>query len=217
MKKLVILILIGVIIASCVSNHNDGKAVYDAIHKNNITALKKLITQRNINSAVYKDDAPLVIAAKAGKIKVVKFLLDNGADVNKKNKYSKSVLFYPFRKKLLDIPKLLISCGANVNIRDNYNATPLMSACSILKKGEPAFTYHPYIEFLVKNGAKLDAKNMAGETALFYAIRAGRIENVRLLLALGARKNARNNRGLTPVMCAENIMIGYQRAAAAFR
>ena len=58
---------------SCASNQNNGKTIHYAIIKNDIPALKKLITQGNINSAVYKDDTPLIIASRAGKIKVIKF------------------------------------------------------------------------------------------------------------------------------------------------
>jgi ankyrin repeat protein len=62
-------------IASCTSGPDNSKAISDAI---------------------YKNDTPLIIAAKAGKIRAVKFLLDNGADVNKRNRYGKSVIYYPY-------------------------------------------------------------------------------------------------------------------------
>jgi ankyrin repeat protein len=121
------------------------------------------------------------------------------------------------KKEHLYIPKLLIRHGANVNARDNYLATPLTSLCSILKKGELADAYHPYIKLLIENVAKLDLKDAAGETALFYAIRAGRIENIRILLKLGAKKDMKNNKGITPIMSAGKLRFNYSNAVKAFK
>jgi ankyrin repeat protein len=59
----------------------------------------------------------------------VKFLLDSGADVNIYNKKSKwTPLMYSIQRKHFNITELLLQRGADVNLRDIDNHSPLMLA-----------------------------------------------------------------------------------------
>ena len=63
----------------------------------------------------------------------------------------------------LELAKMLIDRGANVNAVDKLGMTPLLWAASS-DFGEPAM-----VELLLKAGAKSDAKNRDGRTALELA------------------------------------------------
>jgi predicted nucleic acid-binding OB-fold protein len=79
------------------------------------------------------DDAgeQLLAAARKGDVAVVKDLLDKGANVNSKNRYGSTPLFFACDRGHLEVVKLLLDRGADMNARDTfYNASPLTWAMS---------------------------------------------------------------------------------------
>lgn len=73
----------------------------------------------------------LLAATRKGDIAQVKVLLDKGAAVNAKTRYNQTPLFFACDRGYLEIAKLLIERGADVDAKDNfYNATPLTWAMS---------------------------------------------------------------------------------------
>jgi ankyrin repeat protein len=82
-----------------------------------------------------------------------------------------------------------------VNLRNNDKETPLMVACTTgcVKT----------VKLLVEAGAKINAFNKFGDTALHIACGAKRNEDIiRYLLVKGARINKRNFLGRTPLIVA---------------
>ncbi len=68
----------------------------------------------------------LLAATRKGDIAVVKQLLDKGADVNSKNRYGSTPLFFACDRGHFEIAKLLIDKGADMNVKDTfYNASAL--------------------------------------------------------------------------------------------
>ena len=59
------------------------------------------------------------------KYDVVKFLIDQGYDVNTKNKYGKTPIFYACDIGSFSIIRLLVDSGAIVRIKDNFNNEPI--------------------------------------------------------------------------------------------
>jgi len=134
----------------------------------------------------------------------------------------------------IEIVKLLLDKGANVNAKDKRDGTALMIACvkgyqTIVEllldnkgadvnaknnKGDNAlmFTsmtgYQTIVELLLDKGADVNVTNQAGETALIAASKEGNIEIVKLLLNRYANVDAKDKDGLTALMFAS--MTGYQ-------
>lgn len=82
----------------------------------------------------------------------------------------------------------LLDRGADVNAKDRWGNTRLMSA---------SFGGHTeLVRFLLQKGADINAKTKDGSTALSHAASKGHLGTVQLLLEKGA--NVRNEDGLAP-------------------
>jgi ankyrin repeat protein len=91
-------------------------------------------------------------AARRGDAAAVSKLLDEGVDVNSKYRYGATALSYAADHGRLDVVKVLLARGADVNVKDTfYGATPLTWASS------PAQTHRPehveIVRLLLKAGA----------------------------------------------------------------
>lgn len=98
-------------------------------------------------------------------------------------------------KGQLDIVKVLVDKGADVNARNNeYGLTPLIYAAS---KG-----HLDVVKFLVDKGADVNAREENGLTPLIMAAGLDQIDIVKILVDKGADVNAKDNKGRTPLMFA---------------
>ena len=58
------------------------------------------------------------------------------------------------------------------------------------------------VKFLIQIGAKIDERDMLGNTALMAAARCGHLQIVKLLLGHGAEVDSKNDNGMTPLIAA---------------
>jgi hypothetical protein len=107
---------------------------------------------------------------------VVGLLLDNGADPNLAKNDGKTPLIANSRD--LDITKMLIAHGANVNAREKNGFTALMNAGTV-----------ELTRFLLQHGADPFAKTDRGETALDWAKQMNHKDKAALLEAAMLGKN----------------------------
>jgi ankyrin repeat protein len=122
-------------------------------------------------------------AVKEGLLELVKFLVENGADVNAKYKDNNTALLLACKKSHFDIVKYLVENGAAVNANDSRSSTPLILAS---KNGN-----FEIVKFLVENGADVNAKYKADHTALVLASKNSHFEIVKFLIENGADLNAK--------------------------
>ena len=127
-------------------------------------------------------------AVDKGNIEGVKTQLASGADVNVHGSVG-----FPLNRAALfghkSIIELLISKGADVNVKDPQGGTPLHSV---------AFDGHKKMaELLIEKGADLNVRNGWKATPLDEAIAGSKIDLVELLIQKGADINIANNFGST--------------------
>jgi cytohesin len=167
------------------------------------------------------------LAAWRGDLTGVGRFLDQGADVNiQDSQFNWTPLYWASFSGQRDVAEFLISKGADVNARDEWNDVPLHYAAVhghreltklLLTKGAevnarttdgktPLYDavragHRGVAELLIAGGADVNAKYTAanGMTALHRAVRGGYREVIELLIAKGANVNAKDENGQTPL------------------
>jgi ankyrin repeat protein len=118
-----------------------------------------------------------------GQTEIVKFLLENGADMEWKDEGNNATaLVFGAREGHLEVVKLLLEKGANIESMDRYGRTALSWAA---KNG-----HEQIAEQLLKTGAMIESRDKDGATPLILAVQASKVEVVRLLLGRGADTEA---------------------------
>ena len=126
--------------------------------------------------------------------RLLRLLLDAGADVNKSSYNGNTPLFIAVQENNITFVKLIIDAGANVNEINKGKATPLTIA---VQKG-----YTECFESLLAAGADLNMKDSKGRTALMAFASVGNNDAVKLLLREGADVNITDLNGQTALTCA---------------
>jgi len=141
----------------------------------------------------------LAAAVDGGNLGVLKFMLDNGADVNGLYKNGETALHHAAEQAKTEFVKMLIEYGADVEIRGGRwdSHTPLYAAingCVFAQKTR----YKDYVEtakVLLEAGADVDTKGEGPHTPLLKLCRSlegtpfGNSELLKLLIEYGADVN----------------------------
>ena len=155
----------------------------------------------------------LMWAAMEGRLQVVEFLVEHGADVNARTENGTTALIAAAGKGQLQVVEFLVEHGADINARTDEGQTSLAAAISGGRSASVRFL--SLVRFLVNIGADIIAED--GETALMQAAREGDLAVMRLLVDRGADVNARTDRGWTALMsAASGELVGYKEAAVRF-
>lgn len=158
------------------------------------TALHKIIFQER----KMVEGKELLIPVK-DKIKIIQMLLDNGADINKKNNYGETPLALAVARGNENIIKFLIFKEANTDIKDNKGNNLIHIAAQsgnleILKLVLKLF------ENNIKE--KINKKNASGKTPLILAAENGYKNIIVFLLEKGSDPNIQDNKGNTSFLAA---------------
>lgn len=175
----------------------DPHAVFDLIKNGDEPTLTKCLeddptlANREIFNA-----SPLHLAIVFMRIGMVKILIAHKADLNyvyiSPDKKRHPLLFSALTHPLFhqgQLTMMLIEAGANVNITDHNNDTPLHLA------KEPSV-----IKILIERGANINAINLKGQTPLHcLAISDYNNKGLEVLLKAKANPNLKDNKGDTPL------------------
>jgi ankyrin repeat protein len=76
----------------------------------------------NVKSKYYK--TPLFNAVNSGNLATVKYLIEQGTDINAKDYKNETPLFHAVKNGNLKVIKYLLEHGADINIKNHENKTP---------------------------------------------------------------------------------------------
>lgn len=139
-------------------------------------------------------EAPLADAVENKNAPVVRWLLEQKANVDAPQADGMTALHWAAYHDDLSTVKQLIAAGADAKATNRYGVTPLSLACT---NGNTAI-----VESLLDACADANAALPGGETILMTASRTGRLGPVRALLARGSQIDARDTKGQTALMWA---------------
>lgn len=213
-------LMIALLAAGLVSAQKGNSLLDQGFWKKNpdVATVKAEIEKGNdpsaLNSSAF-DPTTLAINNGAA-IDVVKFLIDQkGNDVKKQTHDARTYLHWAAGKGNLELVEYLISKGADINIEDSHDATPLVYAAqggqtnvtlfeSFFKAGlDPKKKYKnnatilmltipndkdlSLTNYLVSKGLSLKDVDSDGNTVFDYAARTGNIANLKTLASKGVK------------------------------
>merc|ERR1740128_428544 len=189
------------IISQLLENGADPNMISDfytplmmAAEKGNIQACLILLENgADVNVVTYIDYIPerrnaLILAGKNGNLDIFEFLLDNGADMSSLNNvedgYTPMIFaiksYFKDNMTAINLIHILLDHGADINLRNEYGRTALMSLA--LYDGKENI-----LAALLDNGADVNLQNNVfgkfyNYTALMYAAEEGKEKTVSMLL-----------------------------------
>ncbi|MCP4177768.1 MAG: hypothetical protein GY756_08380 [bacterium] len=188
-----------------------------AAEKGDISNLK-LFIEAGMSPNIKDNGTPLLYAILAGKFNSVKFLVNNGANVNEHTYWGTPIGVASY-KGHYKIVEYLINNGATVNSKSRTGMSPLFSAVVTGKtevvnlllqnEADPNFEQPmtqdtpliiaskkgeiKIISLLIKYGANINYQGVGGFTALNWALLDNNIEIVKLLVQNGGYSNGVEN------------------------
>ena len=143
----------------------------------------------NMNAAANNRETPLHTAAAYNHAQVVRDLITAQANVNLLDESGRHSLFHA---RSVEVMGLLLDAGANPDISDRYNYTPLSSAVNA-RNGVALLTS------LIQSGADVNKRTDHGRTAIFNVIPDDNIEVFSILVKNGADLTIQSDSGETPL------------------
>ena len=196
----------------------DGtRAIHWAVHHVDYEVLAALIAKKaNPNVRNEFGSTPIAQAAALGDTRMVKMLLDAGAEREGANPDGETALMLAIKTGETAVVELLIKAGANVNTIERFHKqTPLMWAATaprnagaivklLLAKGADVKPRAMFTDWpsQITSEPRAQYRPVGGLTALLYAARDGCYDCADALIGAGADVNLPTPDGVTALMLA---------------
>ena len=163
--------------------------------------LQNISNPEEIPGESMKDQA-LIVAAQQGDLRVIEYLLKNGATIEATDSREMTPILIAAERGDRALVMRLVDLGASVNRKDEKGRTPLILAAMD--------NDIQLIEFLIQREAEVDAVTSSGHSALFYAELNGHFP-AQEKLKKASKEAIRENPEISPADIAENIHNGLGR------
>lgn len=177
---LMLTLSMGVVIFYLVMEYEKKSAFQKAAERGDIEKLSRLLAKGVSVDA--QDEYEATALFQVANTATMKWLIDHGADVNHRDKYGRTALFFA-KPEMVD---LLIDHGADMNI-----VSPKFGSALLFNIG-PGSVRFPYFEALLKRGMSPDGVTSSSESPLIYAITRGHYPEIEFFITHGANVNARS-------------------------
>ncbi|XP_032148032.1 ankyrin repeat and SOCS box protein 3 isoform X1 [Sapajus apella] len=182
-----------------VADNRGWMPIHEAAYHNSVECLQMLInadsSENYIKMKTFEGFCALHLAASQGHWKIVQILLEAGADPNATTLEETTPLFLAVENGQIDVLRLLLRHGANVNGSHSMCGWNSLHQASFQENTE-------IIKLLLKKGANKECQDDFGITPLFVAAQYGKIESLSILISSGANVNCQALDKATPLFIA---------------
>ena len=152
-------------------------------------SLRKILHQDDVERRFKDGDTALIRATSQGRLKIVKLLLEQGADTEATDARHLTALHRAAQSGYEEIAQILIDFGADIGAMDADGRTALYYAIINRKASMSAL--------LLNNNSSPQSPDRHGDTLLHHASRGSYLEGMRLLLQGGANPETHDRFGET--------------------
>ena len=197
-KSLLLFTLLSLLIGGCSAPDKPSIALYLAVQRGDLDQLERHIYWKtDINAVLPNGQYPLQVAARKGRIVMVKTLLRHGADINSRSSDDESAVDLAILNGRTQIAELLIDEGATMD-----------ASALLIKAARIGVTDRDTTRFLVERGADTEYRDDNGDTALLIAIRQDNHRFATHLVNLGADVNVKTRDGKSALAVAKSLALG---------
>ena len=162
-------VLITLLLFANIESASAEENLGELIKNKNIEGVKQFLkkTPKAVNRKIPYYGFPLTIAVSKNRVKIVKFLLENGADVKVIDKtFGENIVFHLLDqpqsttnlKKAMEIIKLLAAKKTDFNVINSKKISPLYKYCTGRHPDKAFATKLEFLQLLIDSGAKTDLK-----------------------------------------------------------
>jgi len=175
-------------------------AIHEAAQENKLEILKYFIEEKqgDVNIRNEFGQPPAFVAADRYHIRIVKYLLLQGANLTITDDHNDNILYISARKGDVNLAKFLLDdkrVRLNVNWRNNLNMTIVHTASK--------FNQLNFLKYIVEQkSADIDILDKSGRSALHFAAQANNYDLIKYLYKQGANPELKDIFGNTPLKLA---------------
>ena len=120
--------------------------------------VKKILSETSLEATDSYLRTTLILAALHKNVELLRWLIENGANVNHQDRDGYSALHFAAQEKTQEVARLLLDNGANLELADIHGNTPIWTAI-FNAKGELEL-----VKLYVQRGANLNVLNKYQKT-----------------------------------------------------
>jgi ankyrin repeat protein len=192
MKKVILFVMLLIILPMTHFASTETEPVVEAAKNGDLETVRTILARdpSKLDATDENKYTALHWACMRAHWDVVKYLIEEGADLNVVGGDGGTQINWAVHHDNVDIIKLMVEKGAKLNIRNRWGMTELHTA---IWRG----CIH-VVEYLLDHGSDPTIKTNEGWTAMHYAFRSGHDNVIEMLKERGLSMTEKDNMGRTP-------------------